>query len=74
MKIIITESQLKTLQELSPKSTGIEEFIIKVKETPGLLKHLGFSSMKSLHDYLQDGDYEDFDELRKDAKKFKTEK
>jgi hypothetical protein len=74
MKFIITESQYKILKELSPKSVGVQEFIDEVEETRGLLKFLGFKSIKSLRDYIQDGDYDDFDELKKELKKFKEKK
>lgn len=70
MKFIITESQYKLLNELSKNSTGVEEFLEKVKSTKGLLKHLGFKNMKSLQDYITDGNFKEFDELRKDAKDF----
>jgi hypothetical protein len=69
---IISESQYqKLVMELSPKSNGVKEFIEYVKETPGLLKHLNFRTYKSLEEYILDGSYEDFDELKKDAKEFK---
>lgn len=74
MKYIISENQYKLLLELSPKSTGVEEFLDMVKKTPGMLKHLGFKSFKSLEDYIQDGDYDDFDELKKDSQKFDLSK
>jgi len=74
MKFVITESQYKILKELSPKSVGVNEFIDEVEGTPGLLKFLGFKSIKSLRDYIQDGDYDDFDELKKELKKFKEKK
>ena len=48
----------------------VEEFLEKVKSTKGLLKHLGFKNMKSLQDYITDGNFKEFDELRKDAKDF----
>ena len=56
--------------ELSPKSTGVKEFIEDVEKNKELLKHLGFTSIKSLKDYIESADFDDFDELRKDAKKF----
>ena len=70
MKIIITESQHKLLNELSPSSTGVEEFLKMVESTKGMLKHLGFKSMKSLEEYISDGNFKEFDELRKEAKDF----
>jgi hypothetical protein len=64
-------SRMKGLiYELSPKSTGVQEFIQKVKDTPGLLKFLNFKTYKSLEDYITDGNYKDMDELKKDTEKF----
>jgi hypothetical protein len=60
----------KNLNEMSPHSTGIKEFIQSVKEVPGLLKALGFKSISSLEEYLRDADYEDFEELRKEVNNF----
>lgn len=75
MRIKITESQKQALLlELSPKSIGVKEFIEKVKDTPGLLKHLGFSSHKSLEDFILDGSYKEFQELKKEAESFKIKK
>jgi hypothetical protein len=75
MEYIVTEAQLgKLLKELSPKSSGVNEFIVKVKETEGLLKFLGFKNIKSLRDYIIDGDYDDFEELKKDANSFEQKK
>lgn len=70
MKIIITESQYIFLNELSSNSTGVKEFLEMVKSTRGMLKHLGFKTMKSLEDYITDGNFKDFDELRKEAADF----
>jgi hypothetical protein len=79
MRIIITESQYRLLNELSPSSTGVEEFLEMVKSTKGMLKELGFKTLKSLEEYITDGGFKEFDELRKDAEKYnkkikKTEK
>lgn len=75
MKLRISETQLnKLLLELSPKSEGVKDFITRVKETPGLLKHLGFRTFKSLEDYISDGDYQDFEELKSDEEKFLKKK
>lgn len=71
MEYLINEKQLdKILNELSPKSSGVSEFLKKVEETPGLLTQLGFRSLKSLKDYISDGDYNDFEELKDDLEKF----
>ena len=64
-------SRMKGLiYELSPKSTGVQEFIKRVKDTPGLLKFLNFKTYKSLEEYITDGNYNDMAELKKDAEKF----
>lgn len=75
MKLLISENQLnKLLTELSPKSEGVKEFISRVKETPGLLKHLGFRTFKTLEEFIRDNDYEDFQELKSDEEKFLLKK
>ena len=75
MRIKITESQKgKLLMELSKNSAGVKEFIEDVKETPGLLKHLGFSTHKSLEEYILDSNYKEFQELKKEATGFETKK
>ena len=61
---------IETLNELAPHSSGVQEFLNRVKETPGLLKFLGFRSHKSLENYITEGGYEDFEELKDDANKF----
>jgi hypothetical protein len=70
MKIIITESQYKRLNELSPKSNGVEEFIEMVKSTKGLVKHLGFKNLKSLEEYIIDNGIKEFYELIEDSADF----
>lgn len=75
MKIKITENQYsKLINELSPKSSGVKEFIKMVKDTNGLLSFLGFKSYKRLEEYIYDGKIDDFDELRDEAEKFFDEK
>ena len=64
----------KQINELSDDSAGVKEFLEDVKNTPGLLKHLGFKRFKSLEVYVREGGYEDFDELKSDAKKFHDKK
>jgi hypothetical protein len=70
MKIIITESQYKRLNELSPKSNGVEEFLEMVKSTKGLVKHLGFKNLKSLEEYIIDNGIKEFYELIEDSADF----
>ena len=64
----------KQINELSDDSAGVKEFLEDVKNTPGLLKHLGFKRFKSLEVYVKEGGYEDFEELKSDAKKFHDKK
>ena len=64
----------KQINELSDDSAGVKEFLEDVKNTPGLLKHLGFKRFKSLEVYVREGGYEDFEELKSDAKKFQDKK
>jgi hypothetical protein len=71
MKLNEEVSRIRGLiYELSPKSTGVQEFIQKVKDTPGLLKFLHFKTHKALEEYITDGSYNDMEELKKDAEKF----
>jgi len=75
MRIKITESQKqKLISELSKNSAGVKEFLENVKETPGLLKHLGFNSHKSLEEYILDSNYKEFQELKKEAQGFEINK
>jgi hypothetical protein len=75
MKIRITEQQYKSLiTELSPKSSGVKEFLKLVKDTPGLLRHLKFNTHKALEEYILDGYIKDFDELRDEADEFLNKK
>lgn len=86
MRVILTEKQIKNLlgkflsenktevKELSKNSVGVQEFISHVKGTKGLLNHLGFDYMDDLEEFIYSNGYKDFDELKKDAKKFKPKK
>ena len=71
MKLDEQISRIKSIiTELSPNSVGVDELLATVKDTPGLLKHLGFKNYKSLEEYISDGSYKDFTELKKDVDKF----
>lgn len=74
MKYIVTESQYKLLVELSPNSNGVQDLFDMVKSTPGMLKHLGFKSFKSLEEFVRDGGIDDLYELKSDAEKFDKNK
>jgi exonuclease VII small subunit len=58
------------INELSPKSTGVDEVIKSFKERPELLKHLGFRNLTAVKHYIEGAGYEDFDELRHDIEEF----
>lgn len=60
----------KLIYEMSPNSHGVIEFLNFVEEYPEVLKHLDFTSMKSLKDYIMDATYNEFAELRKEAEGF----
>lgn len=68
------EMEQKQINELSDDSSGVKDFIEDVKNTPGLLKYLGFKKIKALEVYIREGGYEDFEELRSDVKKFHSKK
>ena len=64
-------SRIKNLiYELSPQSSGVQEFLDIVKKYPELLSHMGFKNMKRLEEYLDDASYEDFSELQDEAEYF----
>jgi hypothetical protein len=58
------------INELAPTSNGVKEFLADVKENKGALKALGFRTIKDLENYIYDSDYKDFQELKKELKKF----
>lgn len=60
----------KLIYELSPQSEGVIELMNLVKEFPELLSHLNFTSIKSLKEFIEDSDYADFYELRKEVEYF----
>lgn len=70
MKLVINEIQNKIIKELSSRSSGVEEFIELVESSDGLLRYLGFTSLKSLKDFIRDGDQDDFYELKKESQEF----
>lgn len=74
MKLLINEIQSKIIKELSSRSSGVGEFIELVENSDGLLKYLGFTSLKSLKDFIRDGDNDDLDELKKESEVFFQEK
>lgn len=60
----------KLIVELSPNSYGVREFLDFVRERPEVLSHLKFTSFQDLEDYVQDGDIEDLNELRREVENF----
>jgi hypothetical protein len=58
------------IYELSPQSSGVEEFLSDVKDFPELIEHLKFTSYKELRSYILDHGYEEFADLRKEAEHF----
>lgn len=60
----------KLIYELSPQSEGVKELMNLVKEFPELIAHLNFNSVKDLKDFIEDSDYSDFYELRKEVDYF----
>ena len=58
------------INELAPTSAGVKEFFEQVRDTKGALKALGFKRMKDLESYVLDADYREFNDLRKELKKF----
>jgi hypothetical protein len=64
-------SRIKGLiYELSPQSSGVQEFLNQVKDKPELLKHMNFESFGDLEDYLNNATYQEFDELRDELNHF----
>jgi len=60
-----------SLLELTRDSSGVPEFIKYVEQDPKALEYLGFSSIKSLIDYIRDDDGKEFDNLRKELEQYK---
>lgn len=58
------------IYELAPQSSGVQELIFKIKEMPELLKHLRFNNLRDLEEYIENGSYEEFAELRDEVDYF----
>ena len=64
-------SRIRTLMlELSPDSSGVQEFLQQVKELPELLKQLHFENLNELEEYVYQAGYDEFDELRNEVNHF----
>lgn len=60
----------KLILELSPKSTGVSEFLELVNQYPELITHLKFPSLKNLKDYIEGASGPEFYELQQEAQYF----
>lgn len=60
----------KIIYELSPQSTGVEDFLETVKDFPELIKHLGFGSFKHLESFVLENGYDEFNDLRNETQYF----
>ena len=60
----------KLITELSPSSSGVQEFYAEVNKHPELLKHFGFNDFESLEEFVGDSSYDEFQDLVKDAEYF----
>ena len=60
----------KIIYELSPQSSGVDEFLKKVQEFPELLVHLNFDTFSHLKDYIEESGYSDFEQLQKEVEYF----
>jgi hypothetical protein len=58
------------IYELSPQSSGVEEFLNDVSDFPELIDHLNFTSYKDLESYISEHGYGEFSDLRKEAEHF----
>lgn len=60
----------RLINELSPDSSGVQEFLDDVRKHPELLKHLNFNKFKDLEDYVYDASISEFDDLRNEVNYF----
>ena len=68
-------SKMKELiYELSPNSNGVQDFFDLVEKNPELVKHLQFSKLKDLKDFVYEASYKEFNELKKEANAFINKK
>lgn len=58
------------ITELSPSSSGVQEFYAEVKKHPELLKHFGFDDMNDLEEFVNGASYQEFQELVSDTEYF----
>lgn len=68
-------SKMKELiYELSPHSNGVQDFFDLVEKNPELVKHLQFSKLRDLKDFVYEASYKEFNELKKEANAFINKK
>lgn len=60
----------RLINELSPDSAGVQEFLDDVKKHPELLQHLKFKKFEDLEEYVYDASGREFDELRNEVNYF----
>jgi hypothetical protein len=64
----------KLINELSPKSSGVDEVLNLLTKHPEIYKQLGFRNLDAVKYFIDGANYDDFDELRDDIDKFLEEK
>jgi hypothetical protein len=73
--IILEKRHLGNLiSELSPKSSGVEEFLKTIKKNPKLIVFLGFKNYDRLEEYIYENGIREFNELKDEMDKFFTKK
>jgi hypothetical protein len=71
MRLTEEVSRIKQLIfELSPKTSGVKEFLKFVENKPEIIRHLQFNSFEELEFYILDSTYEDFVELQNEVDEF----
>lgn len=64
----------EVINEISPKSTGVKEFLGFMKKNPEYMVKLGFNSFDRLQDYVITAEYEEFTELLDELEDLHREK
>ena len=62
------------INELSPKSSGVNDFLNMVKDNPELIKHLQFKDFNGLEDYVLSSSISDFYELQDELEEYLEKK
>jgi hypothetical protein len=75
MKLTEQVSRIKQLIfELSPKTSGVKEFLDFIRNRPELIRYVGFESYDELEYYIYDSTYEEFIELEDEIIEFMERK